>query len=146
MELKACERQAERGDVHAQVRLGQMYEMGEGVSADREKAVFWYQKAAEQGSIPAKQRLEQLVVSENPNETPIEVAFREWKGWMNRSKNTAESAPDPVLTTPEEQFSYAVRLYYGKNAAVNKEKALFFYEHGGTGTSSGAAVLCDDVQ
>ena len=40
---------AQAGDAQAQFDLGVMYFYGEGVRQDREKAVYWYCKAAEQG-------------------------------------------------------------------------------------------------
>ena len=42
-------KQAEQGDAFGQIALGNMYEYGEGVAADKEEAVKWYRLAAEQG-------------------------------------------------------------------------------------------------
>lgn len=42
---------AQRGDASAQVRLGSLYEFGNGVPQDDAQAVVWYRKAAEQGNV-----------------------------------------------------------------------------------------------
>ena len=41
---------AEQGDASAQLILGIMYAKGEGVAKDNTQALYWYRKAAEQGS------------------------------------------------------------------------------------------------
>jgi len=51
---------AEQGDASGQYNLGVSYEMGWGVSKDREKAVNWWKKAAAQGHEDAKFNLETL--------------------------------------------------------------------------------------
>ena len=40
---------AEQGDAFAQFKLGEMYQVGRGVSKDHKKAVRWFRFAAEQG-------------------------------------------------------------------------------------------------
>lgn len=40
---------ADLGDAQAQVELAELYDAGEGVVKDTEKAVYWYEKAAAQG-------------------------------------------------------------------------------------------------
>lgn len=52
------------GNVHAQHKLATMYEKGEGVKADTERAKRWYTKAASAGSTPAKQRLTYLEIKQ----------------------------------------------------------------------------------
>jgi len=42
---------AKSGNIGAQTNLAVMYEEGEGVAQDNAKALFWYQKAAQQGDI-----------------------------------------------------------------------------------------------
>lgn len=42
--------EAEAGDMRAQEKLGSMYFICDGVSADKKKAFFWYEQAAAQGS------------------------------------------------------------------------------------------------
>jgi tetratricopeptide (TPR) repeat protein len=45
------------GDAYAQDLLGRMYLLGTSVPADRDKALFWLRKAADQGYAPAQQIL-----------------------------------------------------------------------------------------
>jgi uncharacterized protein len=48
---------AEQGNAIAQYNLGDMYRVGEGVSADNSAAAIWYRKAAEQGYARAQNNL-----------------------------------------------------------------------------------------
>ena len=48
---------AVRANGYAQDMLGRMYLMGTSVPADRDKAIFWLQKAASQGYAPARELL-----------------------------------------------------------------------------------------
>lgn len=50
-------RAAEKGNVNAQVNLGNCYYFGEGVVQDKAQAVKWFQKAAEQGDADAQANL-----------------------------------------------------------------------------------------
>ncbi len=56
-EAADCHKAAEQGDTEAQVKLGQMYHLGQGVAQDDKEAVRWYRKAAEQGLAEAKVNL-----------------------------------------------------------------------------------------
>jgi TPR repeat protein len=47
-------------DSEAQLYLGMMYEAGEGVEEDRDKAVEWYKKAHRQNNLDAGFRLQSL--------------------------------------------------------------------------------------
>ncbi|SUO96074.1 tetratricopeptide repeat protein [Suttonella ornithocola] len=51
---------AEKGDAEAQFNLGWLYENGQGVTQDYNKACQWYEKAAAQGLAKAQQALEEL--------------------------------------------------------------------------------------
>ena len=48
---------AEQGNVYAQVNLGWMYDIGQGVPEDDKTAVKWYRLAAEQGYANAQNNL-----------------------------------------------------------------------------------------
>ena len=53
--------QVVKGNVFAQKRLGDIYSKGElGVKVDKNEAIKWYSKAAEQGDEEAKKRLKEL--------------------------------------------------------------------------------------
>lgn len=48
---------ANQGDAEAQVALGAMYNLGEGVRQDYTKAAHWFEKAANQGNADAQYML-----------------------------------------------------------------------------------------
>jgi TPR repeat protein len=62
IKLTILQNKAAQGDLEAQVNLGDrlMYRQGKGGVLEREKAVEWYRKAAEQGYWPAQFKLGQL--------------------------------------------------------------------------------------
>ena len=47
----------EQGGASAQYNLGVMYDNGEGVPKDNDKAITWYRKAAEQGHVSGQYKL-----------------------------------------------------------------------------------------
>ena len=49
---------AEQGDAVAQQSLGYMYSTGRGVPLDRNEAIVWYRKAANQGDVKSKHALQ----------------------------------------------------------------------------------------
>lgn len=53
-DFEAIRARAEAGDVLAQLILGIMYEIGEGVVENDQEAVKWYRMAAEQGDADAQ--------------------------------------------------------------------------------------------
>jgi TPR repeat protein len=55
--LKEFRYLAERGNMHAQWHLGQMYDNGQGVFIDYQEAAKWYRMAAEQGWAMAQYNL-----------------------------------------------------------------------------------------
>lgn len=57
LELKSVKAKADNNESHAQNRLGEMYEFGQGVDRDLNQAVLWYQKAANQGLIVAQHNM-----------------------------------------------------------------------------------------
>ena len=52
--------QAKRGFAEAQYFLGRMYENGEGIDTNRDRALYWYSRAAAQGHIEARAAVESL--------------------------------------------------------------------------------------
>ncbi len=48
---------AEQGNAQAQIKLGWMYEKGQGVPQNDQEAVKWYRKAAQQGNAEAQSSL-----------------------------------------------------------------------------------------
>jgi TPR repeat protein len=58
--FKAAKKAAKQGNVEAQSFLGLMYSEGLGVAQDYKQAVYWYQKAADQGYAEAQNNLRRL--------------------------------------------------------------------------------------
>ena len=56
-EIRDLINQSAQGDIEAQYNLGKRYYHGDGVEQDYEQAVYWLQKAAEQGHVEAKAQL-----------------------------------------------------------------------------------------
>src|SRR5271157_6078927 len=50
-------KRAQAGDVAAQIKIGNMYAIGDGVHRDPDKAMDWFKKAADQGSAEGQYRL-----------------------------------------------------------------------------------------
>jgi len=57
MAVEMYRKAAEQGQAEAQFKLGQMYNKGQGVTQNRQKAVKWFRKAAEQGLTLAQYNL-----------------------------------------------------------------------------------------
>ena len=53
-EIDSLKEKAEQGDAHVQVKLGMMYDIGQGVPQDYGEARKWFRKAAEQGNASAQ--------------------------------------------------------------------------------------------
>ena len=48
---------SENGDANAQYFLAQMYELGHEIEQDKEEAQRWYKLSADQGYIPAQEKM-----------------------------------------------------------------------------------------
>ena len=70
---------AEAGDSDAQLRLGNIYEEGEGVAKSFAEAAEWYGKAVEKGNVQAKFFLARLYYNGNGVEKKIEEAKKLWQ-------------------------------------------------------------------
>src|SRR5574344_1813078 len=65
---------ASRGDIAAQIKLGEMYEMGCGVEKNDLTAQGWYQKAVDQGDDAAMLKLAALLFKK-PCKTEVHIAL-----------------------------------------------------------------------
>ena len=66
---------ARKGDIHAQVNVGLMYEYGQGVKKDLLKAKYWYEKASEAGDPKAAYNLGLLYENGSAGEQNITKAL-----------------------------------------------------------------------
>jgi len=62
--MQVLQEAAELGSPEAQHEMAKLYERGEGVQQDINKAITWYQKAAEQGYVGAQNSLVFLHINE----------------------------------------------------------------------------------
>lgn len=108
VDIAALQKKAEAGDAYAQLNLGAAYDNGMGVARDIEKALNWYEKAAEQGVAEAQFNLAHLLVEQ---ELGASVAA----GWMRK-------AADQGMVDAE----YLMGVIYaeGIGVAPNREEAV----------------------
>ncbi len=107
---------AQAGDATASYRIGQLYRRGEGLRyRDFEKAVYWYQRAAGRGYVPAQYEVarlqfEGLVVPRDIDEMMF---------WLWRAALSGHSASQVMLG--------AVYEYGEPGVAANYTEALKWY-------------------
>ena len=58
--VECLRKAAEQGNADAQLALAACYEFGRGTKKNREKARYWYEKAAEKGHYRAKQKVQEM--------------------------------------------------------------------------------------
>ena len=78
VDIAALQKGAAAGDAYDQLNLGAAYDNGIGVARDIDKALQWYEKAAEQGVAEAQFNLAHLLVEQ---EMSASVAA----GWMRKA-------------------------------------------------------------
>jgi TPR repeat protein len=78
-----------QGDAHAQYNLGNMYREGQGVNQSYERAIEYYEAAANQGAADAQNNLGALYANGHGVEQSNETA-REW--WMKAAEQGNETA------------------------------------------------------
>jgi TPR repeat protein len=92
--LELFTKAAEQGHAEAQNELGDMYFYGHGIPVDKEKAGYWYRKAAPQGIENAQRKIQDgqnacayLVVSEGGKRPLSQERLRSRSGARNASCN-----------------------------------------------------------
>jgi TPR repeat protein len=88
----AVTRAAQAGDRNAQYRLGEMYDLGQGVAQDYRQAVAWYRRAAEQNYAPAQFALAEMYKNGDGVARDLQQAIR----WYRRASDNG-SAPAQLL-------------------------------------------------
>lgn len=107
VDIEALSQAAKGGDAHAQLNLGAAYDHGIGVARDIDKALYWYQKSAEQGLAEAQFNLAHLLVEE-------EISAVAAAEWMHRA--AAQGMTDA-------EFLLGVIYAEGIGMEMNKEEA-----------------------
>ncbi|MGA4607474.1 tetratricopeptide repeat protein [Pseudoalteromonas maricaloris] len=114
-EIQALIEKAQSGDADVQCNLGFMYGNGQGVAQSDEKAVEYYQLAAEQGDVDAQCNLG--------------VMYEQGKGVAQSDKKAVEyyqlaAEQGDALG----QFNLGVMYSQGKGVAQSDEKAVEYYQ------------------
>ncbi len=78
-------RAADEGDAGAQYKLGSMYRGGEGVEKNLEQARYWYDLAAKQGHIKAKEALAKNLDAESAQESAHGVSMSQPASLLQRT-------------------------------------------------------------
>jgi TPR repeat protein len=146
---------AENNDSSSQISLAELYEKGHGISIkkDKNKSLFWYEKAAAQGLLKAQLYLAEYYVGENKQEqglywyekaaTQDSEKARYYLGryffeqnahqrafeWFSKMENSF--LLDSFLQESERRFFYYVLATYymkGEVTKKNEEKAVEYYE------------------
>jgi uncharacterized protein len=107
-ETAILKRQAEAGDVKAQVRLGLVYASGDGVEADGPEAVKWFRMAADRGDASGEYYLGEMYGTGRG----IPVDYAESLKWLRRAADQGEAHAQSNLAA-----MYAQGLGVGKDEA-----------------------------
>jgi TPR repeat protein len=102
---------AETGDIHAQVMVGWLYEMGRGSNQDIDKARFWYSKAANMDSLEGQFYLGSLY--------RLERKYSEAMIWLEKA---AAYMYGPAL------YRLGKMYELGEGVSIDKEKAIKYLE------------------
>ncbi len=106
---------ADEGDVEAQFRLGSRYEKGEGVPRDVMKAIGWYQRAADNGSVKAQINLGGIYME---GAAGVRRNYAEAKRWYLMAAEHGSAFA---------QFNLGLLYEQGWGASKDEAQALQYY-------------------
>ena len=127
--------QAKKGRASAQYSLGRMYELGIKVSVDKNTALVWYTKSADQGYADAQYRLAISMLYGKSNERDERLGRK----WLSLAADNGHQTAKNLLANmaDREDFgagtSLALTWYLDRAIAGNAEAALSLgkiFEHG----------------
>ena len=106
--------------ISAQYNLARMYEKGEGVSLDFEKALYWYQKAAQRGLVAAQNRLKKLAQQGNaPAQYALARMYKSGKGFKQRPRKAYKWFKAAAEQGhPSAQYELALIYYEGRQSVL----------------------------
>lgn len=140
---------AEQGYTSAQYNCGLYYREGYGTEKDEDKAFEWYQKAAAQGHEKAKKEAEKIQTrrekEKKEDEMPISLMIK--LGVAAYENSEFDLALRIFLKVAEQgnddaQWQCGLMYYHGKGTAVNKAKALYWYEEAAKQGNDDAQYKC----
>ncbi len=110
------EKLALRGNTLAEYKLGTLYEFGVSVEPNEEKASYWYQKAADDDYLPAKNRLIYLEVRHSGFDKAKHAV------WLENLVKLAQSSDPNAMILLGQMYRNGIHL------KKNLKKALYFLE------------------
>jgi hypothetical protein len=105
---------AQRGHVASQYALAYMYESGQGTDKDLALATEWYRQAAQQGFVPAQDRLVYIEILNNGFQRQQQQA------WLLKLKQTA----DDYNHQHQGESAFLLAQLYAEGLAVNKSLTM----------------------
>lgn len=105
---------AQRGHVASQYALAYMYESGQGTEKDLALATDWYNQAAQQGFVPAKDRLVYIDILNNGFQQ------QQQQQWLLKLKQTA----DDYNHKHQGESAFLLGQLYAAGLAVNKSLTM----------------------
>lgn len=150
MELEAVKKYAEKGNIEALNRLGNIYHNGEDIECDYGKAVKWYMLSAEKGNAEAQYRLGNIYDKGKDIERDYEKAVKWYKlsaeqGYANAQyslgdmyyfekgvdKDYKEAVNWYIKSANQEnagsQYSLGYMYEYGQGVRIDYSEAIMWY-------------------
>ncbi len=122
--IKSFIQLAKNGNSQATFILGSIYEDGEGVDTNIEKAKYWYKRGAEQGNEDAKNALINLE-SNSKKQFEMAIKYYKEKKFEEAFKHLIQPAENG---NPEALYYLGIMYEYGEGIEVNIEKAKHLYK------------------
>jgi TPR repeat protein len=119
---------ARKGDALAQLKLGEMYDLGEGVTQDLKEAVKWYRLAAEQGNSRAQFSLAEMYKNGDGVQQDMQQALK----WYRKAAGQGNSGAQLLL---------GVMYESGTGVRTNFAEAAKWYRLSANGGDSRAQLL-----
>lgn len=109
---------ANAGNSNAQVRLGSLYYMGQGVPEDEKQAIFYWKKAASQGSADAMYQLGSAYLFGNQAARTVPDPDREAATWYFQAASAGHA---------EAQYHLGLLFLAGKGVIDNRTEAARWF-------------------
>lgn len=107
-------KEAQRGNKHAQYKIGVMLYTGDCVEQDKARASFWFMQAAQQGLIEAQYQISRMLFLGDGVEKDTEYAFR----------FLVLAAEQGHI---EAQHNLGVKLYFGEGIGLDRKSAAYWF-------------------
>lgn len=113
-DLAALKQKAENGDAAAAMKLGEAYEFGHGVKADKFQAADWYSRAAEAGNAEAQNVIGvKLRTGDGTRKDPSEAV-----NWFRKAAKQGNAGA---------MFNLGTMYYNGEGVLVSDQQALAWF-------------------